>query len=280
MTNTHFRDDPAMIVPNRASGYTRDANGVHQASEAVGPIGNAGLYTTVRDLLLWQGNFGDARVGTPALLAAMQAPTTLADGNTSAYGFGLALGQYRGVRTIEHAGSDRGVAANLVRYPDQGLAIALLCNLDTIDWIGLTQRVAEIYLADALAPPSPGTVPSAPTRVTLSADELTRRAGLYRLSSNDDVFVQVSVRNQTLIGHNFYSDDVDFDLTPVGTNQVLFRSGMLDFIPGAGNVPRQWQVIDNNGQKIAALVSSAFVPSIDDLRSLAGDYSSQDVDVS
>src|SRR5947209_959826 len=97
-------------------------------------------------------------------------PTQLTGGNTSPYGFGLAIGQYRGVRTIEHAGSDRGVAANLVRYPDQGLAIALLCNLDTIEWIGLTQRVADIYLADILTP-SPNAAVSPVPRVTLAADE-------------------------------------------------------------------------------------------------------------
>jgi hypothetical protein len=202
----------------------------------------------------------------------------LTGGTTSAYGFGLANGQYRGLRTIEHAGSDRGVAANLVRYPDQGLAIALLCNLDTIEWIGLTQRVADIYLADALAPPSTGTGTS-PRRVTLSADELASRSGLYRLSSNDDVFVQVSVRDRTLIGRNFYSDDIDFELTPVAARRVLFRSGMLDFVSAAAGVPKQWQVIDDNGQKVAALTSSAFVPSSEDLRSLAGDYRSLDLDV-
>lgn len=105
----------------------------------------------------------------------MQAPTILTDGKTSAYGFGLAIGQCRGQRTIEHAGSDRGVAANLVRYPDQGLAIALLCNLDTIEWIGLTQRVADIYLADVLAPPSSNAGISPAPRATLSADELASR---------------------------------------------------------------------------------------------------------
>ena len=236
MTSTYFRGDPAMIIPNRASGYTRDADGLHQASEAVGPLGNAGLYTTARDLLLWERNFVDARVGTPQLLAAMQTPTKLVDGRTSAYGFGLAIGQYRGVRTIEHAGSDRGVAANLVRYPDQGLAIALLCNLDTIEWIGLTHRIADIYLADVQAPPSPGAEPPVP-RVTLSADELASRAGLYHLSSNDDVFVQISVRERKLIGHNFYNDDTDFELTPVTANRVLFRSGMLEFVPSAAGRP-------------------------------------------
>jgi CubicO group peptidase (beta-lactamase class C family) len=33
MTSSFFRDDAGMIIPNRASGYTRDAGGVHQASE-------------------------------------------------------------------------------------------------------------------------------------------------------------------------------------------------------------------------------------------------------
>src|SRR5207248_1472676 len=33
MTSTHYRDDPAMILPNRASGYSQDAGGFHQASE-------------------------------------------------------------------------------------------------------------------------------------------------------------------------------------------------------------------------------------------------------
>jgi CubicO group peptidase (beta-lactamase class C family) len=279
MTSTYFRDDPAMIIPNRASGYTRDASGVRQASEAVGPVGNAGLYTTARDLLLWERNFTDARIGTSTLLATMQTPTTLSGGKTTGYGFGLAVGQYRGMRTIEHAGSDHGVAANLVRYPDQGLSIALLCNLDTIEWNGLTQRVADIYLADVLAPPSPSAEAPPSPPVTLPVDELAGTAGLYRLSSNDDVFVRVFVRDGKLIGRNFYTDDTDFDLTPVSANRVLFRSGMLEFAPAAAGVPKQWQVLDGNGQQVAALKSAAFAPSTDDLRPLAGDYISHEIDV-
>jgi CubicO group peptidase (beta-lactamase class C family) len=52
MTHTQFRDDPALIIPNRAAGYTRDEHGVRATSEAVGIVGNAGLYTTPHDLLL------------------------------------------------------------------------------------------------------------------------------------------------------------------------------------------------------------------------------------
>ncbi len=91
--------------------------------------------------------------------------------------------------------------------------------------------------------------------MTLSADKLASRAGLYRLSSNDDVFVQASVRERNLIGHNFYTDDIDFGLTPVTPSRVLFRSGMLEFTHAAAGVPKQWQVIDGTGQSVAALVS-------------------------
>jgi hypothetical protein len=54
----------------------------------VGVVGNAGLYTIARDLLLWQQNFADVRVGTRALVAAMQTPPVLAGRNSSSYAFG------------------------------------------------------------------------------------------------------------------------------------------------------------------------------------------------
>jgi len=115
--------------------------------------------------------------------------------------------------------------------------------------------------------------------VTLSADALASRAGLYRFSLNDDMFVQVSARDGKLIGHNFYNDDIDFVLTPVTPTRVLSRSGLLDFTPAAGSVPKQWQMIDSRGQRVATLTSGVFSPSADDLKSLAGEYRSQEVDV-
>jgi len=70
MTHTHFHDDPSMVVQNRVSGYHQDAQGFHVASENGGIVGNAGLQTTVGDLLIWEQNFADLRVGDRALLDA------------------------------------------------------------------------------------------------------------------------------------------------------------------------------------------------------------------
>jgi len=86
MRHTHVHDDPAMIVPNRASGYYRDAGSMnvalHPYSNRI--VGNTGLFTTVRDLLLWEQNFADVRVGDTALVAAMQTPAVPRAGRTRA----------------------------------------------------------------------------------------------------------------------------------------------------------------------------------------------------
>jgi len=64
--STHYRDDPAMILPYRASGYSQELSGFGNVSEAVGVVGNAGAYTTIRDLLLGEQNFADVRVDAGA----------------------------------------------------------------------------------------------------------------------------------------------------------------------------------------------------------------------
>ena len=74
MRHTHFHDDPSLVVPNRVSGYHQDGRGFHVASENGGIVGNAGLQTTVGDLLLWEQNFAKPRVGDRVLLDAMQTP--------------------------------------------------------------------------------------------------------------------------------------------------------------------------------------------------------------
>ena len=129
------------------------------AFENGGIVGNAGLQTTVGDLLLWEQNFASVRVGDRALIAAMQTPAIPTGwSETSFYGFGLEIAKYRGLTAIGHGGGDRGIASYVVRYPEQGFAVALLCNLDNIGENGnatrLTQQVADIFLSDVFPAPS------------------------------------------------------------------------------------------------------------------------------
>src|SRR5262249_52970043 len=125
MSHSRFQDDGTTIVPNRVSGYYRERGELRQAvGQSHPPIGNSGLLSTARDLLLWLQNFSDARVGDARLLSQMQTPTTIDGGYKSPYGLGLEVGEDHGLKTIGHGGGGGGWGAYVVRYPEPALNVA------------------------------------------------------------------------------------------------------------------------------------------------------------
>ena len=153
MRQSHLHDDVAEIVPKLATGYTREGDGaLRVARQPGGVVGNAGLFTTAGDLLRWERNFAAPRVGDAALIASMETPPALPGGETTVYGLGLQVERHGGRRTVGHGGGDHGASAYVVRYPDDDLAVAVLCNLDEIDSIALARGVADLYLGVGPAP--------------------------------------------------------------------------------------------------------------------------------
>ena len=110
-----MHDGPGIAAANRAVGYRQSASGPSRIAHAdLGRlVGTTGVLTTVRDMLRWQQNFAEVRVGDPALLAAMQTPMVLADGTTAPYGFGLWIEPDGDLRTVGHGGGDPGYAAHV-----------------------------------------------------------------------------------------------------------------------------------------------------------------------
>jgi CubicO group peptidase (beta-lactamase class C family) len=284
MTHTHFHDDPSMIVPNRVSGYHRDGSGLHAAAENGGIVGNAGLQTTVGDLLLWEQNFATARVGDRALLTAMQTPaipTGWSDG--SSYGFGVEIAQYRGLQTVGHGGGDRGIASYVVRYPDHDFAVALLCNLDNIGENGnatkLTQQVADIFLADVLATPSSNSSVATPAPVQLSSEQLASKVGLYRDPSNESVG-RVFVRNGKLMASVGVGEEPSVELTPIGTNRFVVSGTPIavEFVPAVPGRPQEIHVAGAGPKPTVSQQVTSFVPSSAELRGFEGEYGSIEIE--
>ena len=104
MTGAYFNGDPVRTAPDHASGYSPQANGWRLLPASSGYAGNAGMMSSVRDLLLWANNFADARVGTPALLARMQTATVLTGGQTTQTWDGVWHWQLSGGAHVPHVG--------------------------------------------------------------------------------------------------------------------------------------------------------------------------------
>lgn len=202
MADTFFHDDAAMIVRNRATGYVRRGNGFGLAIGFDSLVGNAGLFTTPSDLLRWEDNLATPRVGSMATVRSMEADTPLTSGGTTGYGFGLWIATQRGRRTFGHGGGDPGVSAQTLRFPDDGLAVAVTCNLDDIDSL-----TPALDLADAFLGAHPvATNTTASSLVTVSTDRLTTFAGLYR-DPLTQLLLRFRVRDGVLRGSAGAGDD-------------------------------------------------------------------------
>ena len=188
MTSTHFHDDHTMVVPGRATGYSpREGGGFSIDMSDWEQTGDGGVMTTVEDLLKWDENFYAARVGGRALLDTMQRPGTLNGGKPLEYAAALFIRPYRGLRTVSHGGAWAGYRAELLRFPDQHLSVACLCNVSNGNPSGLARRVADVHLATLLtgaaaatnAAESDDAPPPAAAGARLSPAQLAAYAGSY-----------------------------------------------------------------------------------------------------
>ena len=181
MAHTHFHDDNTMIVPHRAEGYQPSANGGFQiVRTSYALVGDGGLLTTIDDMARWDANAFANRLGTGGqrLIELVRTPGRLNDGTRLEYGFGLFVGTYRGLPTIEHGGSFIGFRADLLQFPSERLSFAVLCNDYTATPDRLAQRLADLYLADRMEVAA-GLQSS--KVVTVSQPVLDRWVGRYEL---------------------------------------------------------------------------------------------------
>jgi hypothetical protein len=160
--------------------------------------GAGGVLTTVRDLLAWDNNAYEPKVGSRALIATTHETGTLNSGKALTYGHGLQIGEYRGEKLVQHGGSLGGYRAHLVRFPDARTSIASLCNFGTSNPGARVQRVADEVLRDRFQKPVPtsntaagggGRGNASAGAVTLSAEQLREYVGRYDSDEVESTFV-------------------------------------------------------------------------------------------
>jgi CubicO group peptidase (beta-lactamase class C family) len=197
MLHTQFVDRHDLIVPGKAGSYAMGGGGFRLALANWEQTGDGAVNTTVEDLLLWDRNFYDPRVGGAAALRELQTPGVLNDGKPITYALGLVVDSYRGVRAVTHGGSWAGFRAQLSRYPDQKTSVMVLCNLAQSAPGMLAGRVADILLGGQLSAP-PGRPPAAlaAAPVTWDHSALASLAGTYR---SDELLAdwKISVEHDT-----------------------------------------------------------------------------------
>jgi len=273
MENTHFRDDHAEIVKNMAYGYMPSKETFKLSITNFDTVGATSLLTTVEDLALWDENFYEPSVGGKALIDQLLERGKLNNGERIDYAFGLTHGRYKGLPVVDHAGSDAGYRADLLRFPEQHFSVACQCNLGTINPSELTRQVADIYLAGQLK--VEGSKPEAPA-VTLSEAQLSPKAGIYH-NPDGDAIRRIIFKDGAL---RAVRGDNSIELKALGENMFrpVGQSMAVRFEPaGSGNRMRLVEVPDEGKAEFYERVEE-WKPTPAQLQEYAGTYVSNEIE--
>jgi hypothetical protein len=272
MTRTHVHDDHAMLVPGRTSAYQQGPKGWQISVPNFDTHGATSLFTTVEDLLAWQENFVTAAVGGRTLVAEAETSARLNNGKPANYGFGISTEVYRGARAFGHGGADAGYRADVVRFPDHGVAVAVACNFAEAIPGQYARSVADILLEGRLAP-RPAPTPKSAGAVPVSPARLDRIAGVYKAPTSDQAFA-FAVRDGRLVLVNY-----GIPLEPIDDSRFAVFGVTVEFTGPAEGPPTGVRLLAGETVVDSMTRAITFLPPREALAAYAGDYWSDELRV-
>jgi hypothetical protein len=233
MTRTHFHQDHRRIVHDRAYSYEKSGESYQASPLNYANVGATSLFTTAPDLVRWLDNFREPKVGGRAAIDRLQEQAVLADGKKIDYALGLAIGRYRGLKTVSHGGGDAGYRSYVLWFPEQELGIAVVSGLASFDSGGTANKVAEVFLGDKMTPaaakPPPRLAPQTPRQyLTLEPRALDQYVGHYKMDAG--LGAEVLKKDGKLVAE--VPGQGTAELHPLATNRFFIEhlNGELEFV--------------------------------------------------
>jgi CubicO group peptidase (beta-lactamase class C family) len=205
-------DSNVAIVPHRASGYLPGAEGIENAERPniSGALSAGGLYSTTEDMLRWENGLFGGKLLTPASLRKMTTPFK------HDYACGLYVHRVNDRRVIDYDGNNIGFNAEMTYYPDDGLAVIVLANLNGYVTGRITTALAAVMHGEAVAFTPP------PKEIALPKEVLARYVGTYEFSDGHVAF--------TLEGSHLMADfGAHFPLFAESETKFFSKSWDLQF---------------------------------------------------
>lgn len=152
MNDTYVRMTPEHIIPRRSVGYLPAPDGTFlEITDLWASVGAGGIYSTVVDLQKWAENYRRAAVGSPEIIRQMTTSHVLENGDSTGYGFGIFIDEYRGVRRLNHGGNDVAHRSTFHYFPEIDAGLTIQTNHGGYRG-GITNRLIDAFFEVALEP--------------------------------------------------------------------------------------------------------------------------------
>ena len=233
MTSTVVRATNAQIIPGASQGYvSSELGGWDNATDLGGAMGAGGIYATVGDLVRWMNNYRTAAVGGRHVIDQMTTPYVLTTGDTTSYGFGLFIDEFRGQRRFQHGGADTAHRSTFSYLPDHNSGMIILSNFPGVPG-NAGAKIAEAFFGDLLESEAAeeeedATQAEEVDNEIFNPEDFDAFAGRYEMEEmagfiltfrrdDDQFFVQATGQPESEIFHRtgttFESHDVDAAVT-------------------------------------------------------------------
>lgn len=150
MTHTFILDGTARLPAETVKGYVTNSNGkVRRSSSRTVITGDGSVYTSVRELGLWDKAMRSHRIISPRLQQLAWSngrydngnPIRDDDGDGSGFGWVIEKKRHR----VSHSGSWSGTATYLLLDLDHGFTVAVLSNDEKADVNDLAEEILALF---------------------------------------------------------------------------------------------------------------------------------------
>jgi CubicO group peptidase (beta-lactamase class C family) len=274
MERTLIRDDYAMLVPGRALGYGPQENGGFALSFSNWEqTGDGAVQISVEDAMKWAANLHDPRVGGAKFVSLLEENGKLDNGEAIDYARGLFVDEYRGLRRVQHGGAWIGYRANLVRFPQQQVAIAVFCNRDGSRPQTLTGQITDIVLAGQLRKePSPRAAKN--PRGTAPAPE--RLVGTY-FADDDDSIMKI-VHAEGVLALQAFRGTLPLQPTGAATFALQDYPGTIEFTLPSRGPASAFELRFEGAPAVRAGRITPATPQVAQLQAYVGTFHSEELD--
>ncbi|HZK62449.1 MAG TPA: serine hydrolase [Anaerovoracaceae bacterium] len=275
MNQTTIYDNPGKIIKNSASGHTwgGDKKFKRTGSRNSTVVGQSNIYTCVEDFLQWDNNFYNNKLGKWDFTKEMTSQTTLSNGDTCRYAFGLDISEHNGLKTISHQGGTGDFTAQYVQIPSEKFAVVCLFNIP-IDVTGLAYKITDLFVKG-----KPQTVAASlhPEKAIVDSVIFETYVGKY---FDENRWLEATITKETdhLVFDGPYQDK--FEIYPSSDTSFFATVADLKFIfnkDAKGETAKVTIVQGDQKFPLAYLGTNIFPLKTEQLSQYAGDFYSEEI---
>ncbi|HAA12606.1 MAG TPA: hypothetical protein DCE41_13300 [Cytophagales bacterium] len=184
MSQSVFLDNHREVIPNRAMGYSRAADGTYQNTpNHVTALGSSSLFSTSTDMAKWVRHLMYPTEDAQPVVRRMLQMDTLNDGSLNDYAYGIAIYEFRGSDWIAHSGDWASFRTYVVLLPAYDLSVVVLNN-NNQDAFALAREVVSFCVPAPEARQETEETPAEELQeVTLTKGLLDTYTGTYKLGT-------------------------------------------------------------------------------------------------